>query len=136
MGFSMRRVRNLVRPVHWALAAAFIGAWALEADWRAAHEWLGYAAAALVVGEGVRVRLHVKGQGDGLVVPEEAVQNLEGRDVVFVRSQKGFRIQPVLVGIRSGGVAQIVSGVKAGDQVATRNAFLVKADMIKSGKEE
>ena len=94
------------------------------------------ATAALVVGEGVRVRLHVKGQGDGLMVPEEAVQNLEGRDVVFVRSQKGFRIQPVLVGIRSGGVAQIVSGVKAGDQVATRNAFLVKADMIKSGKEE
>ena len=32
--------------------------------------------------------------------------------------------------------AQIVSGVQAGELVATRNAFLVKADMIKSAREE
>jgi cobalt-zinc-cadmium efflux system membrane fusion protein len=42
----------------------------------------------------------------------------------------------VLVGSRSRGMAQIVSGVQPGEQVATRNAFLVKADMIKSEKEE
>lgn len=96
--------------------------------------------AGLIVGEGVQVRLHVKNAGAagtaGLVVPEDAVQSIEGRDVVFVRTRDGFRIQPVLVGPRSGGSAQIVSGIKAGEQVATRNAFLVKADMIKSGKEE
>lgn len=92
--------------------------------------------ATLIVGEGVQVRLHVKNGGTGLVVPEDAVQNIEGRDVLFVRTKYGFRIQPVLVGTRSGGSAQIVSGIKAGDQVATHNAFLVKADMIKSGKEE
>jgi cobalt-zinc-cadmium efflux system membrane fusion protein len=55
---------------------------------------------------------------------------------LFVRSKDGFKIQPVLVGIRSGGMAQIVSGIRAGEQIATRNAFLIKADMIKSGKEE
>lgn len=92
--------------------------------------------AALVVGEGVQVRLHVKDGSAGLVVPEDAVQNIEGRDILFVRTKDGFRIQPVLVSTRSGGVAQIVSGIKAGEQVATRNAFLIKADMIKSGKEE
>ncbi len=86
----------------------------------------------LVVGEGVQVRLHVKETGAGMTVPEDAVQNIEGRDVLFVRTAAGFRAQPVLVGKRSGGVAQIVSGVQAGAQVATRNAFLVKADMIKS----
>lgn len=91
--------------------------------------------AALIVGEGVQVRLHVKDGGSGLVVPEDAVQNIEGRDILFVRTKDGFRIQPVLVGTRSGGVAQIMSGIKAGEQVATRNAFLVKADMIKSEKE-
>jgi cobalt-zinc-cadmium efflux system membrane fusion protein len=42
----------------------------------------------------------------------------------------------VLVGARSGGVARIVSGVRPDAQVATRNAFLIKADMIKSAKEE
>ena len=86
---------------------------------------------ALVIGEGVQVRLHVKGGSGSLTVPEDAVQNIEGRDVLFVRTQLGFRPQPVLVGIRSGGTAQIVSGVKIGDQVATRNAFLIKAEMIK-----
>ena len=92
----------------------------------------------LVIGAGVQVRLHVKGKTfglTGLTVPEDAVQNLDGRDVLFVRTAQGFRPQPVLVGTRSGGVAQILSGVNAGDQVATRNAFLVKADMIKAKAE-
>jgi cobalt-zinc-cadmium efflux system membrane fusion protein len=90
----------------------------------------------LVVGEGVQVRLHVKENGANMVVPEDAVQNIDGRDVLFVRTKAGFRAQPVLVGSRSRGMAQIVSGVQPGEQVATRNAFLVKADMIKSEKEE
>lgn len=91
---------------------------------------------ALVVGEGVQARLHVKNGAAGLVVPEDAVQNVNGHDVLFVRTKDGFRVQPVLVGTRSGGMAQIVSGVSAGQQIATRNAFLVKADMIKSAKDE
>lgn len=90
----------------------------------------------LVVGEGVQVRLHVKETGANMVVPEDAVQNIDGRDVLFVRTKAGFRAQPVLVGSRSLGMAQIVSGVQPGEQVATRNAFLVKADMIKREKEE
>jgi cobalt-zinc-cadmium efflux system membrane fusion protein len=90
----------------------------------------------LVVGEGVQVRLHVKENGANMVVPEDAVQNIDGRDVLFVRTKAGFRAQPVLVGRRSRGMAQIVSGVQPGAQVATRNAFLVKADMIKSQKED
>jgi cobalt-zinc-cadmium efflux system membrane fusion protein len=90
----------------------------------------------LVTGEGVQARLHVKNGAAGMVVPEDAVQNVDGHDVLFVRTKDGFRVQPVLVGTRSRGVAQIVSGVRAGDQVATRNAFLVKADMIKSAKDE
>jgi cobalt-zinc-cadmium efflux system membrane fusion protein len=94
------------------------------------------AGASLVVGEGVQVRLHVKQEGAGMVVPEDAVQNIEGRDVLFVRTKNGFRPQPVLVGQRSRGMAQIVSGVAAGTQVATRNAFLIKADMIKNAEEE
>lgn len=96
----------------------------------------GTGSRALVVGEGVQARLHVKDGSTAISVPEDAVQNIDGRDVLFVRTKEGFKIQPVLVGTRSGGVAQIVSGIRAGELVATRNAFLIKADMIKSGKEE
>ncbi len=42
------RVPLVLRLYHWALAGCCVGAWALAADWREAHEWLGYGAAALV----------------------------------------------------------------------------------------
>ncbi|TSP14637.1 MULTISPECIES: CzcB/NccB family metal efflux transporter periplasmic adaptor subunit [Cupriavidus] len=91
----------------------------------------------LVVGEGVQVRLRTAAsEAASLSVPEDAVQNLDGRDVLFVRTQDGFRPRAVLVGTRSGGAAQILSGVRAGEQVATRNAFLVKAEMNKGGGDE
>ena len=93
------------------------------------------AAPNLVVGEGVQARLHVRGKAGGMTVPEDAVQTLNGRDVLFVRTDQGFRPRPVLVGTRSGGMAQILSGVNTGEMVATRNAFLVKADMIKAKAE-
>ncbi|KAA1394126.1 efflux transporter periplasmic adaptor subunit, partial [Escherichia coli] len=64
---------------------------------------------------------------------EDAVQNLDGQDVLFVRTGSGFRVRPVTVGVRSGGMAQILSGVAAGEPVATRNAFLLKAEMKKAG---
>ncbi len=91
-----------------------------------------------IAGEGVQVRIRVRGDhgAGGLTVPEDAVQNIDGRDILFVRTATGFVARPVLVGTRSGGIAQIVSGIRAGEQVATRNAFLVKADMIKSAGEE
>jgi cobalt-zinc-cadmium efflux system membrane fusion protein len=90
----------------------------------------------LLIGEGLQVRLHSKGVERGLAVPEDAIQNIDGHDVLFVRTKEGFRPQPVLVGKRSGGMAHIISGAQEGDLVATRNAFLIKADMIKTAKEE
>jgi membrane fusion protein, heavy metal efflux system len=95
-------------------------------------------ASELVIGQGVQVRIHAEtGMSAGAIsVPEEAVQSLDGRDVLFIRTKDGFRAQPVMVGQRSGGTAQIISGVKAGDKVATRNAFLVKAELTRGADEE
>lgn len=97
------------------------------------------AGSAALVGEGVQVRIGARataGTG-GMTVPDEAVQSLDGRDVLFVRTAGGFQRRPVLVGMRTGGVAQILSGVKPGDRIATRNAFLIKAELKKgSGEDE
>ncbi|MFY9514670.1 MAG: efflux RND transporter periplasmic adaptor subunit [Rubrivivax sp.] len=91
----------------------------------------------LVVGEGVQVRLHTRTQGaGGFTVPEDAVQRIEGRDAVFVQTPEGFKVVPVLVGPRSNGVAQIVSGVQGNENVATRNAFLLKAELRKARGDE
>ena len=73
----------------------------------------------------------------GIVIPDEAVQTIDGRLVVFLRTPKGFVVQPVRVGSRSAGRAVIASGLTPGQAIATRNAFLLKAELGKgSGDEE
>lgn len=91
--------------------------------------------AGLTVGQGLRVRIkpRVDSAADRIVLPEEAVQSVEGRSVVFVRRPTGFQAITVGTGARGGGRIEILSGIRAGDLVATKGAFLLKAEL---GKEE
>lgn len=72
----------------------------------------------------------------GAVVPDEAIQNVNGRSVVFVRTQAGFSIRPVVVGARSAGMDSITSGLNPGETIATANAFLLKAELGKGAGED
>lgn len=65
----------------------------------------------------------------GLTVPVEAVQTVEGRTVVFVRTDDGFRAVTVLTGRESGDRIEIVQGLTGDEQIAARNAFLLKAQL-------
>jgi cobalt-zinc-cadmium efflux system membrane fusion protein len=111
---------------------------ALDPNTRAATVVLALSGqTALTPGETLQARITPKAAAaTGIVVPEEAIQNVDGRDAVFVRTAKGFRVQPVTVGSRGGGRASIVSGVKAGQSIATRNAFLLKAEFGKGAEDE
>lgn len=88
----------------------------------------------LTPGQGLRVRIKPRGApvGSGVALPDEAVQTVEGRDVVFVRTSKGFRATPVTIGQRGAGRIEIVAGIKPGAVVATKGAFLLKAELGKS----
>lgn len=83
----------------------------------------------------LQARISPSGEADAatISVPEDAVQMVEGREVVFVRMASGFQAVPVVTGARSGGRIQIRSGLREGQRIATRNAFLLKAEL---GKEE
>jgi len=70
-----------------------------------------------------------------IVVPDEAIQTVEGRSVVFVRAPKGFRAEPVTVGRRTGGRAEILEGLRPGDVIAAANAFVLKAELGKGEAE-
>ncbi|WP_240309396.1 efflux RND transporter periplasmic adaptor subunit [Sphingomonas sediminicola] len=90
-------------------------------------------------GLAVRVRLlpsQAGGAANGIVVPEEAVQSLNGRDVVFVRTPTGFKAVSVSTGQRSAGRVTILSGLTPGQSIATKNAFLLKAELAKGAGEE
>lgn len=86
----------------------------------------------------VRVRLlpSIGEVSDAIVIPEDALQTLEGRDVVFVRTAQGFRAANVTVGQRSAGRVEITAGLKPGQMIATTNAFLLKAELGKGAGEE
>jgi cobalt-zinc-cadmium efflux system membrane fusion protein len=66
------------------------------------------------------------------VVPQEAVQQVEGRSVVFVPGTRPgeFRAQPVEVGeaIDDGRVL-VISGLQAGDRVVTTGAFALRSEL-------
>lgn len=91
----------------------------------------------LVPGQFVQARVFASGGAthDGVMVPQDAVQTIGSRTVVFVRTRGGFKAQTVQVGSRSGGLVAIVSGLTAGTSIATANAFLLKAELGKESAE-
>lgn len=110
----------------------------LNGETRSATAVLEIPGGDLQPGLAVRVRLlpSRSGSTSAIVVSEEAVQSLNGRDVVFVRTADGFRARPVTTGQRSAGRVEIASGLAAGQTIATVNAFLLKAELGKSAGEE
>ena len=75
----------------------------------------------LTPGQGLRVRILPRNANTSasIGVPEEAVQSVEGSDVVFVKTAKGFQATKVTTGRRSAGRVEIVSALKAGVLIAT-----------------
>jgi cobalt-zinc-cadmium efflux system membrane fusion protein len=75
----------------------------------------------------------VGGGKPALLVSSDAVQQVNGQDVVFVRSATDrFSARPVIVGEASAGKTPIVEGIKAGDQIVVRGSFILKSQLLKS----
>lgn len=93
--------------------------------------------AGLQPGQSLRARITPRNAAAGgrIVLPEESVQSVEGRDMVFVQQPKGFQATPVTIGGRSGGRIDIVAGLRPGTVVATKGAFLLKAEVGKGEAE-
>ncbi len=68
-----------------------------------------------------------------VVVDDEAIQNIEGQDVVFVPSGHGFKPKPVVIGERDRRRVQILSGLSVGEPYVSRGAFELKAVKVTSG---
>ena len=66
-----------------------------------------------------------------LLVPSDAVQQVNGQDVVFVRTAPDrFAVRPVSVGETSGGKTPILEGIKAGDTIVVRGSFILKSQLL------
>ena len=67
-----------------------------------------------------------------LSVPEDAMQEVEGKKVLFV-TDNGTEFEPrkVELGRASGGMTEVVSGLKEGERYAAKGSFLLKSEMQK-----
>jgi cobalt-zinc-cadmium efflux system membrane fusion protein len=70
-----------------------------------------------------------------ITVPKTALQTLERDTVVFVRSDDGFEPRKVTLGRQDRRVAEVTSGLKPGERIATSNTFVLKADLGKAAVE-
>ena len=68
-----------------------------------------------------------------VLVPEEAIQQVNGQDVVFVRvASDRFKVQTVRTGENTRGQVRILEGLKPGEQVIARGSFIAKSQLLKS----
>lgn len=84
-------------------------------------------------GSAVKARITVEQQPAALVVPLAALQIFRDWDVVFVRVGDTYEIRPLELGKRDASRVEVLSGLKAGDQVVVEQSYVVKADIEKSG---
>ncbi|MEZ4439505.1 MAG: efflux RND transporter periplasmic adaptor subunit [Polyangiaceae bacterium] len=93
----------------------------------------------MLVGSFVETRLHRESNhAPVLVVPREAVIELDGVTSVFVPSgaEGEFRFAPVDVSRYNGRWAYLRSGVKAGEKVVDRGTILLKGEWMRGALEE
>ena len=67
-----------------------------------------------------------------VLVPRGAIQTIEGKPAVFVRTDRGFERRSVRLGKADGDRVEVVDGLAEGEKIAATNTFLLKAELGKS----
>lgn len=88
------------------------------------------------VGETVNASVIVPATADRTVaVPSAAVQMIEDKPHVFVRTATGFKAVPVTVGRTNGGQVIVTAGLTGTERIASTNSFTLKAELGKGEAE-
>jgi RND family efflux transporter MFP subunit len=81
----------------------------------------------LAIGQSVTARLFLSSRRRSVAVPEGAVIDDGGRPVVFVQLEgEAFARRPVKLGLRESNYVQVLEGVRPGDRIVTRGAYLIR----------
>ncbi|UCD50942.1 MAG: efflux RND transporter periplasmic adaptor subunit [Phycisphaerales bacterium] len=76
-------------------------------------------------------RIGIRPGDQGIIVPASALQIVNDRPCVFVQTADGFALRYVTAGQKDTDQVEILSGVQVGEQIVTRNAFHLKAELTK-----
>lgn len=86
-------------------------------------------------GSFVKVNIVTANTNAPIVVPREAIQEIEGKEFVFVRVPEGFEKRQAQTGVGDKENIEIVSGLSSGEEYASSKTFLLKADLSKKEAE-
>ena len=87
------------------------------------------------LGDYVNAKLVSSEQDANLIVPQAAIQTVNGNKVVFVNEGGGFRARPITVGRQDSANVEVLSGIEFGETIAISNTFTLKAELGKSEAE-
>lgn len=68
-----------------------------------------------------------------VAIKKEALQSFRDWKVVFGKVGSIYEIKPLTLGRTDGKWVEVLKGLSPGDEYVTENAFLIKADILKSG---
>jgi cobalt-zinc-cadmium efflux system membrane fusion protein len=72
-----------------------------------------------------------------IVVPEGAIQSIDGRPTVFVSEAGGrFRPRAIETGQAFDGLIEVRSGLSAGERIAVSGSFVLKSELLKAAQPE
>ena len=71
----------------------------------------------------------------GVRIPKSALQTVEGKRAVFVRTEAGFEKREVELGRSDDDSYEVTAGLKPGEEIAVANSFLLKAELGKGEAE-
>jgi cobalt-zinc-cadmium efflux system membrane fusion protein len=80
----------------------------------------------------VEASIRIPTAQDAVLVPKDSVQLVNDHTCVFVWGNSDFELREVKTGASDGKQIEILSGLSAGDAVASENAFHLKAEYIKT----
>lgn len=68
-----------------------------------------------------------------LAVPEDALQDVDGKKALFIVDEKGIEFTPRTVepGRVAGGMVEIISGLKEGERYTIKGSFILKSELKK-----
>lgn len=82
-------------------------------------------------GQFVSALIRLPAGRSGVVVPDAAIQTVEGRASVFVPVEEGFEPRQVETGQSANGQTEITGGLEIGDAYVSEGAFTLKAQLEK-----
>ncbi|MBM3278565.1 MAG: efflux RND transporter periplasmic adaptor subunit [Candidatus Handelsmanbacteria bacterium] len=80
-----------------------------------------------------RARILVRRRGEGITVPQQAIAEVEGQPLVFVKLEEDLcKARAVRLGAVHGDAREVLDGLEGGDQVVVRRGFSLKSQLLAS----